>query len=99
MGTNKLYHIKREIASAAAEFAGITALLTEIMMFWEIAAAISHGTKIPAWCGAAACVFVCVVIICAARAAVIRLSGRRIRRARRGVIDAGTICRIMEGKK
>lgn len=98
MNTRKLYHIKREIASAAAEFAGITALFAEVIMFWEIAAAIENGTPIPAWCCVGVCILVCALILCAARAVIIRLP-IRANRIRYGVIDADTICRILEAKR
>lgn len=99
MGTNKVYHIKREIASAAAEFAGIAALSAEVFLFWTVAAAIANGTPIPAWCGVSACALVCALILCAARAVIIRMPVRRARRVRCGVIDADTICRVMGGKR
>lgn len=98
MNTRKLYHIKREIASAAAEFAGITAIFAEGIMFWEIAAAIADGTPIPAWCCVGVCILVCALILCAARAVIIRLP-IRANRIRYGVIDADTICRILEAKR
>ncbi len=97
---NKLYHIKKEIASGAAEFVAMLTICGEVFIFWEIAAAIANGTPIPAWCGAAACALASAMVFAAARAVLCRLPRRRAARCiRYGVIDADTICRIMEGTR
>ncbi len=92
---NKLYHIKKEIATGAAEFAGLLALISEVLIFWEVAAAIMHNTPIHAWCAALAAVLILSGVCAAAIAAARCLHRRPVRRY--GVIGADAICKIMRG--
>lgn len=96
MNTRKLYHIGREIASGFTEFCAAALLVVEVLTVWSVIAHLSRGGGIPAWILATSACAAVVLILAAVTAAAYRLPRMRVRV---GVIDAQTICRVMEERK
>lgn len=96
----RLYHIKAEIARGAAEFLALLWMAVAVLLWWAAADAAMYGSPMPAWSGAALCAEVILPCAAGAAAALRRIPrGRAARGVRAGVIDAETICRILEAKR
>lgn len=92
--------MKHDILCAIRELCAALLLFGEVLFFWTVGAALANGTAIPPWCAW----FLRAAVIGAAAAAVIFLCGRirralPARNARRGVIGAEEICRIMAARR
>lgn len=88
--------MKHDFLCAIQEFCAALLIFGEVILFWAVIAALANGTAIPAWCAW----LMRVLVIGAASAAVIFLGGKLRRalpakNARRGVIGAEEICRIL----
>lgn len=99
MNTSRLYHIRKEIATAASEFCAVMVMFGEVLIFWEILHAMATGDPVHVWVRSALIAAVCAVIFAASAYIAIRRPWAEKKNRRIGTIDAETICRIMGGTR